>query len=236
MRERGIILALLAGLGAITYHSSTSDASKTPENLTGAQSVARESRFSEEELATTLARFDKRRSFEIRVSADGPCEVKIRSIADGAGGPSSFDWVMAIVPDPERSNLRLSFDRDIEVIQLAAASAGYQYERFWLPWSTAPPAKESSYVIRPEPTDTKAELHSVVIAPEKDDRERLPGVLLFRNGAGRPLAFFLVGETPYGGHCSRRIPHSGLPRKTARGIGWTPRQRQAETDRACILG
>jgi hypothetical protein len=199
MRERGIIFALLAGLGAVTYRSSPQNTAINSANLTPAESTPQPAHSSETEFASTLARFAKTRTFEIRVEANGSCTVAAKPVTASDERRFFFDWVVAIVPDPEHSNLRLSFDRDIEAIQLASARAGYQFERYWLPWRTEATARETSYVIRPESRDTKAEVSGTVITPEKDERERLPGVLLFRNGSGWPLAVFLVTESPTAG-------------------------------------
>lgn len=51
--------------------------------------------------------------------------------------------LLAIAPDPSRTHMALAFDRTVEAIQLAAQSANYVIDCYWLPWRsvTAPDAK-----------------------------------------------------------------------------------------------
>ncbi len=44
--------------------------------------------------------------------------------------------------------MKLDFDRNIEGIQLAAPKAGYQFERFWLPWRTESQPRGPSQTLR----------------------------------------------------------------------------------------
>ena len=51
-------------------------------------------------------------------------------------GGISRSAMIAIVPDPVRTHLALTFDRTIEAIQLAASRNSYDADRYWLPWRT----------------------------------------------------------------------------------------------------
>jgi hypothetical protein len=114
------------------------------------------------------------------------------------GDSSEFQILIATVPDPVNSHLELEFDRVIEALQHAAASAGYDFERYWFPWFTRgmTPAANSS---------------ATMDSSYRRRREQQPGLLIFRghpssnSEAGvdqetRPqskkLLIFLVAETP----------------------------------------
>lgn len=106
-------------------------------------------------------------------------------------GTRYMHWAIATVPDPVRSNLKLDFDREIEAIQNAASSSGYQFERFWFPW-------HSTTVLDADSSDSAAP------AGERRQSDMVPGVLLFHKtnpGLEKDsgLALFLVGETPTSG-------------------------------------
>lgn len=193
MRRQGGVLAFLAALGAFTYASRTdrpADAGRPP-----AATISNTAPPSEIELAGAFSKFDKSRTYKIdsQGNSGGSYSPKLSPQA-------SFDWAIATVPDPERSLLSLDFDREIEEIQNAATDADYQFERYWLPWRTetgAPAAveKDASFI-------TTGDGRVVVTHGTADERRKdLPGVLLFRSGQAnqRPLAIFLVGETPTGG-------------------------------------
>ncbi len=45
--------------------------------------------------------------------------------------------LVAVVPDPERGNLNLDFDRTVDALLQAASDNGYVGSYFWLPWNTA---------------------------------------------------------------------------------------------------
>jgi hypothetical protein len=108
------------------------------------------------------------------------------------GGQTELQVVIATVPDPVHSHMELEFDRVIEALEHAAAASGFDFERFWLPW-TVPSSSPS-------------------VNPDMDrqrTREQQPGVLIFRRHPADPnvtpksdsqhnqrLLIFLVGETP----------------------------------------
>src|SRR5262245_16632961 len=58
----------------------------------------------------------------------------------GYGDP---EYLIATVPDPIDTRLDHQFDRALDAIQRAIGSAGYLFDRYWLPWDrskTAAPA------------------------------------------------------------------------------------------------
>ena len=82
--------------------------------------------------------------------------------------------IVAMAPHPVNSGLALTFDREIESIQRAAAGAGYEYHQHYFPWTTAGAA-----------------------AAGGESGE--PGLLLFRGPAGsKPLVVLVLPETPAG--------------------------------------
>src|SRR5205823_5400841 len=93
--------------------------------------------------------------------------------------------------DPELSEMKLDFDREVNSIQNAVESAGYAFDRYWFPWRLADH--------EPRTADEQSE--------RVESRRRLPGLLLFRRMQdkvesslrNRDLAVFLVGETPTSG-------------------------------------
>jgi hypothetical protein len=100
---------------------------------------------------------------------------------------SGLKVVVAFVPDPERTALRLYFDRALEAIQSAAQDSGYQFHTYWLPWTATPTPEPSNF------NDRRLFLE------ERRRRRGLPGILAYRGMQGNPgLAVFLVGEMPTG--------------------------------------
>lgn len=92
--------------------------------------------------------------------------------------------IIATVPDPDKTEMRLEFDRDIDALEKAAAIREFSFTGYWFPWnprqSTSPPHKEE---------DVEAALL----------RLEQPGILLFHNERGERLFIFIVGETPTSG-------------------------------------
>lgn len=203
MQARGILVGLVAGMSAVTYHVSTQTTETKSTELTHIDAGSKRSESLVSELAKTLQRFDKTRSFRISVQSDG-----IARLAEPAPQPMGmrFDWVIAIVPDPIHSNLRLDFDRELEFVQLGATKAKYQFERYWLPWKPGPsPQVTDDYLISRVEQPSGPGIFRITTA--SDDTEHLPGVMLFRNDGPPtpehdnlpPLAVFLVSESPTGG-------------------------------------
>lgn len=102
--------------------------------------------------------------------------------------PVQLKFLIATVPDPVDTHLSIFFDRAIESLQNAASTAGYDFDRYWIPW------RENPYSATPDP---------LVRAKQEEEKRKLeyqPGLLLFRGQNDKPdLAVFLVGETPTGG-------------------------------------
>jgi hypothetical protein len=100
-------------------------------------------------------------------------------------------FVLATVPDPLTTHLRLEFDRANDGIEEAAGDEHYFFRRYWLPWSAEPLQAFSNRGSQ---------------EAEKNDRQqklRFPGFLLFERVAGnqpaQSLIVFLVGEKPTDG-------------------------------------
>ena len=89
--------------------------------------------------------------------------------------------MIAIAADPVHTHMSLVFDRSVEAINLAAESANYVMDRYWLPWrpvSSSPDSSESSGKL--EPGD-----------------ESQPGLLLFRwNGPASQSGETKAGQQP----------------------------------------
>jgi hypothetical protein len=109
-----------------------------------------------------------------------------------------IEYLMAMVPDPKDSPLDHLFDRNLSVIQRAAADAGYVFDRYSLPWEKAKPTTPLILTTANSPAQTTPR------------HAREPGVILFRKfekqveksgekTKPKLLLVFLVGETPTGG-------------------------------------
>jgi hypothetical protein len=102
---------------------------------------------------------------------------------------------IAMVPDPNATQMRLDFDRDIVAIQRAAAAEHYLYERYWFPWRDKNWTPERG-------DDSDAETR----------RRQEPGILCFRrqknDGSTNRLFILLVGETPTSGANRIQLAHA----------------------------
>ncbi len=103
--------------------------------------------------------------------------------------------VIAMVPDPNATQMRLDFDRDIVAIQSAAAAKHYLYTRYWFPW------RPNDWT--PDKTnDSEAEIR----------RHQEPGILCFRKEDGQNttdrLFVLMVGETPTSGANRIQLAHA----------------------------
>lgn len=100
-------------------------------------------------------------------------------------------FLIATVPDPVHTHLSLFFDRNMEMIEEAAQTEGYIFDRSLLPWDNNHHPEQPDFRIR-DKEDTCTEL-----------RENNPGLLIFRPSNEReedgPLFVFVVGEKPTGG-------------------------------------
>ena len=103
--------------------------------------------------------------------------------------------LIAVVPDPGRTNMALQFDRTIDALMAAAGDNGYLSSYYWLPW------KEQSRA--EEPREGEGE--------ERDTVPHEPGVIILKYAAtthsngqesvppehfNKVIYVFLVGETP----------------------------------------
>jgi hypothetical protein len=107
--------------------------------------------------------------------------------------------MIAIAPDPAHTHLALMFDRTIETVQLAAQSANYVADRYWLPWDVARKTEWADY-------DSLQKANE-----DQKQNEKQPGLILFRwdgeheeGGNGRVgnaavLYVFLVTDTATAG-------------------------------------
>jgi hypothetical protein len=110
--------------------------------------------------------------------------------------------MMAIVADPVHTHMSLVFDRSLEAITLAAESANYVMDRYWLPWR--PVSTGSSEESKQDEARTDAE----------------PGLLMFRwngpaNQSGEQgskgaslLYVFLVSDTSTAGINGDQFSHA----------------------------
>ena len=93
---------------------------------------------------------------------------------------SGIHLVIDTLPDPDKTEMRLEFDRYVDALEKAAAIRRFHYTGYWFPWSalqTGPvPHKED-------------EVEAALLRAEQ------PGVLLFHNDQGERLFIFVVGET-----------------------------------------
>jgi hypothetical protein len=85
-----------------------------------------------------------------------------------AEGRADLKFVIATLPDPLHTHLSVSFDESTATIQEAAQDEGYDFDSSWLPWDQQ---EEQAYTHFDD--QKRAE-------QEKDDREKQPGILLFR--------------------------------------------------------
>lgn len=103
--------------------------------------------------------------------------------------PVRQQFLITTLPDPVHTHLSLFFDRSIEMIEEAAQTEGYIFDRSLLPWDNKSHPEQPDFRIR-DKENACTEL-----------RENNPGVLIFRpskeeDGA---LFVFVVGEKPTGG-------------------------------------
>jgi len=76
--------------------------------------------------------------------------------------------MIALAPDPLHSHMALGFDRAVEAIKLAAQSAKYVIDRYWLPWDISSKTDWADYDSLQQATG------------DQKQKERQPGLLLFR--------------------------------------------------------
>lgn len=95
-------------------------------------------------------------------------------------------FLIATVPDPDSTTLRLFTDRVLEALILAAFENSYVLVHHWIPWRHSLEALDSQYAQR------KRQLN------EFKEGGKYPGVLVFEKGKEN-MFFFLVPEHPSAG-------------------------------------
>ena len=137
-------------------------------------------------------------------------------------------FVIATVPDPVATHLRVEFDRAIDGIKEAAADEKYLLRRFWLPWPFQRPPQFSDWA-------------SQQLEEKQHAAKRLqPGFLLFENADRQSLIVLLVGESPTSGIQRRQfgkaIRLKGEIENLWRSSADARQNQQASDDRLHILG
>lgn len=103
---------------------------------------------------------------------------------------TAISFLVVAVADPEQTHLALNFDRVIESIIWSTGDAGYVFDRYWIPWTTAP--AQEALTQADEECRRKLKLR----------RHREPGLMIFRHrpvtatDAPHFLFVWLVGEAP----------------------------------------
>jgi hypothetical protein len=96
-------------------------------------------------------------------------------------------FIIATVPDPTTTHLRVEFDRAVDGIKDAAADEGFLFRRYWFPWPLEPTRQFSNQADQDKEDEESA------------FKRQHPGFLLFENIAHQPLIVLLVGESPTDG-------------------------------------
>ncbi len=112
--------------------------------------------------------------------------------------------LIATVPDPQDSHVGYSFDESLDAIRLGMSRAGYQSDRFFLPWTSGPREREETQELSagpavgndPKPDGRRVFRETQKQLPLKRFGREQPGGLLFRQPDGPPVLILLVGETP----------------------------------------
>ncbi|HTB14109.1 MAG TPA: hypothetical protein VK752_21200 [Bryobacteraceae bacterium] len=132
--------------------------------------------------------------------------------------PLNLSFIIATIPDPERTHLSLYFDRALETIINAAEDQGFSYDRYWLPWhvnhdqANPDPRKQDildgraearhrkpGVIIlrrRPPAQDKPKVAVDIETAMKEGQKESKRRLQVSKNWA---LVIFLVGETPTAG-------------------------------------
>jgi hypothetical protein len=127
-------------------------------------------------------------------------------------------FVIATVPDPATTHLRVEFDRAIDGIKDAAADQNFLLRRYWFPWPAERPKQFSD---RASQEGAEKELRL---------KRRFPGFLLFENGSRQSLIVLLVGESPTDGIHRQQFDTAIQLRQEIGKLGNTT------PGRICILG
>jgi hypothetical protein len=92
--------------------------------------------------------------------------------------------IVATLPDPDKTEMRLEFDRNVDALEKGAEVRGFHYTGYWFPWRS----QQTGETPRKED-----EVEAALLRNEQ------PGILLFHNNDGERLFIFVVGETPTSG-------------------------------------
>ncbi len=111
---------------------------------------------------------------------------KLSDMVAGAQRPLSV--LVATVPDPDQTGLRIYTDRALDAIQLAAFHRKYVLMKHWVPWKTGPDRLDDTYSSR------RAQ------AQENAAKAQFPGMLVFEDSAADgSMVVLLVPDTPTSG-------------------------------------
>ena len=159
----GAVLALAAAVGISIQSGSKPGAA---EGSRHSNTVIRQSPHKSSECD------DLREHLEDFLNAEGtlfptPCD-KGSATPMNSESRADLRFVIATLPDPLHTHLSISFDQSTAAIQEAAQDEGYDFDSSWLPWEQE---KEEAY---PRLDDQKQ------AEQERENREKQPGVLLFR--------------------------------------------------------
>ena len=196
--NRNLMTTVLLVLSSVAFNTASGPSASTPSSAaaaTGPAPLVSSSGASETDFRPMFNQY-----------------VKERTKTEDAG----MVFLIATVPDPLGTHLSIYFDRAIESIQNAASTAGYSFDRYWVPWRDAPvtPSADPTISARQD--------------AERRLREKSPGLLLFRGPAADKdsaykatrqyepdLAVFLIGETPTAGISAQQFDTAaGLILKT----------------------
>ena len=134
------------------------------------------------------------------------CDAKL----EAGQTPLDLNFMIATIPDPEKTHLGLYFDRFLDAMIFASEEEGFSYDRYWLPWHV------NHDPANPDP------LKQDILDGRAEARHRKPGAIVFRkspilstpndinaakeqdrrnfeNSRSHGLVIFLVGETPTSG-------------------------------------
>ena len=95
-----------------------------------------------------------------------------------AGELGKIHMIVATLPDPDKTEMRLEFDRYVDALEKGAEIRGFHYTGYWFPWRS----QQTGETPRKED-----EVEAVLLRNEQ------PGILLFHNNDGERLFIFVVG-------------------------------------------
>ncbi|HET7107504.1 MAG TPA: hypothetical protein VFI38_11895 [Candidatus Acidoferrum sp.] len=144
--------------GETKRSGTTSLKHKTAEHQPGCSAI-------EERLREFLATNET--LFPVQCYVDEAAGKRAQPTAHKADSPQKLKFVIATLPDPLHTHLSLVFDQFTGAIQEAAQDEKYDFDSSWLPWEDGE-----------QPTVLLADQDAA--DERKEDREKQPGILLFR--------------------------------------------------------